>query len=155
MVKAKGFSNVLGKIQEQIQEQNTDNLNNNENKALLDEPVYSPKISLKKIKKKHKKIATSIRLNEESLELLRELTIETGNNRNNIINDILEQLYDESSGKFIIDIEKRKHKQKNDTIPVTIREDIQQALKTNAELRNMNVGEYFCKLFLKAQDYIN
>lgn len=166
MAKAKGFNNMMGKIQEQIQEQRKEPDTQEENEVIevvAEEPKImeekskekTPRISIKKIKRRQKKVATSIRLNDEALEILRELILSTGNKSNNIINTILEQIYDDEEEKFIINIPKQEKKQKKDTVPVTMREDIQQALKAEAELRNMTVGEYFCKLFIASQKYIN
>lgn len=99
--------------------------------------------------KKKNTTSTSVRLSSSAFERLIKQTEESELSINATINSFLEQVYNEDTKDFKIEIETQE-KNKNTTCAVTLREDISKALKKQALKRNVSVGEYFSKMFLKA-----
>lgn len=99
--------------------------------------------------KKKNTTSTSVRLSPTAFERLIKQTEESELSINATINSFLGQVYNEDTKDFKIEIETQEEN-KNTTCAITIREDISKALKKQAIKRNVSVGEYFSKMFLKA-----
>ena len=109
----------------------------------------TPEIIFNKNHKKNDKTSTSIRIKSEAIDMLKKISKENDLSMNAIINDFLNQIYDENTKEFKIDIPK-KNIEKIETIPTKISTEISTALKKESSYRNMVVGEYFSELILKA-----
>ena len=119
--------------------------NNNKVTEITETKIIFPKSK----QKKKNNIPTSVRLNPIAFERLIKQAEESELSINATINLFLDQIYNEDTKNFKIEIEKQEEN-RNTTCTATIREDISKALKKQAIIRNISVGEYFSKMFLKA-----
>lgn len=103
----------------------------------------------KKLDNKNLK-GTSLNLSESAADILKNKIIETNNNSVNvIIREFLEAVYDPKIKGFKVKIEAKPNIKKK-TTPVQLPADILEALKIQAKIHNMTVGEYFSEIFIES-----